>query len=60
MKIAFAKSDQILLGRNSHFKFIGSFIMINSSLPLNNFFVLRHKDPNPLNSENLDVENSFN
>ena len=29
--------------------------MINSTLTLNNFFVLRLRDPNPLDSKNLDV-----
>jgi hypothetical protein len=34
--------------------------MINSTLTLNNFFVLRLRDPIPFDSENLDVGNSFN
>ena len=34
--------------------------MINSTLTLNNFFVLRLRNPNPFDSENLDVGNSFN
>ena len=34
--------------------------MINSTLTPNNFFVLRLRDPNPFDSENLDVGNSFN
>ena len=34
--------------------------MINSTLTLNNFFVLRLRDPNPFDSGNLDAGNSFN
>ena len=34
--------------------------MINSTLTLNNLFVLSLRDPNPFDSGNLDVGNSFN
>ena len=53
---SFPKLDQILLGCNGYFKFI----TINSTLTLNNFFVLRLRDPNPFDFKNLDVGNSFN
>ena len=60
MKIAFPKLDLLLFGLNGHLKFIGKFIMINSALTHSNFFVLRLRDPNPFDSEKMDVGSSCN
>ena len=46
--------------RSDPLKFIGQFIMINSTLTHKIIFVLRLRDPYPFDSENQKVENSCN